>query len=57
MMKKFTYATLALAIFAGAAIVSEVPLVEEARAECSSIWASCSESETSELQSELDKAG
>ena len=56
-MKKLTYAALSLAIFAGAAIVSEVPLVEEARAECSSIWASCSESETSELQSELDKAG
>lgn len=56
-MKKFIYATMALAVFAGAAVVSDVALIDEARAECTSTWAGCSESEVSELQRELDNAG
>lgn len=56
-MKKLAYGTLALAIFAGAAVVSDVRLINEARAECTSIWASCSESEVSELSSELESSG
>ena len=55
-MKNALYITLGLAIFAGAVGVSDVRLVDEARAECSSVWATCSESETTELQRELDDA-
>ena len=53
-MKNLTYAAIGLVIFAGAVGVSNVRVVNEAHADCTSIWATCSESDTSELSAELD---
>lgn len=52
-MKKISHLIIGLAIFAGAAGVSEVRLVDEARAECTDIHGTCSETEWSELDREL----
>lgn len=52
-MKKLGYFAFALTVFAGAAALSGTPLIDEARADCTSIWATCSESDVNELDREL----
>ena len=52
-MNKLLKIVFSIAIFSGAAVVSDLNVIEDARAEGTSIWATGSESEVSELDREL----
>ena len=55
-MKKIVYLSLGFVIFGGALTLSEVDIISEARAECGSIWSTCSETEVTTLESELESS-